>query len=83
MLMLIAAKDFLDTKAGRLVALCCIGGVVFGVWLWRHDDKVTSRAIQRIEKQDATNVKKAHSAGARSRDPRTRGVLDPYQRADD
>lgn len=83
MLSLIVVKEFLNTKTGRMAALCVVGAVAFGVWLWRHDNKVTAKAIQKIEKQDATNVQKAQAAGARSRDPRTRGVLDPNLRTDD
>jgi hypothetical protein len=83
MLSLIVLKEFLDTKTGRMAALCVVGCVAFAIWLFAHDRKVTAKAVMKIEKQDATNVKKAQAAGARSRDPRTSGVLDPYQRPDD
>ena len=72
-----------STKLGRGVLItvgCVVGWFAF---LFVHDGKVTAKAVAKIEKQDAAHVQKADAVGARSRDPRTRGVLDKYIRADD
>lgn len=58
--------------AGAVVAVVVFKLVGFGV----------QKERARVEKQDRTNVTKADRAGARSRDPATSGVLDPYRRID-
>lgn len=41
-----------------------------------------NRATAKIERQNAKAIANADTAGARSRDPKSRGVRDPYTRHD-
>lgn len=69
---------FLGTTIGRFAVIG--GGVLAFVFAfaWQQQNVGARKAVAKIERQETKNVKKATSAGAKSRDPNARGVLDPY-----
>jgi len=67
---------------------CRFAAIGFGIvasiigFAWNQQTKGAAKATAKIEKQDTANVNKANTVGAKSRDPRSWGVLDPNVRND-
>jgi hypothetical protein len=71
---------------GPLARLLAVAAVFAGLVGWFvHDQRKIGgqKVIAKVEKANATAIKRAESAALRSRDPAARGVLDPYLRATD
>lgn len=71
---------FLATGLGRWTA---IGGMMFVAWFGfaSHYKKVgAERVTAQIEEATNEAVSKANSAGSKSSNPKSRGVLNPYYR---
>lgn len=60
-----------------VAALVTAGGLYFGI-----EQRGGRKAIAKVEKQNVAGIENANTAGARSRDPKSRGMLDPYARHD-
>lgn len=76
--MMATALAFLGSGIGRIAI---IGGGILafvGAFAWQQQNVGARKAVAKIERQEIKNVSKARSAGAKSRDPNARGVLDPY-----
>jgi len=57
-------------------------GLVFTGLVWKHDNKVTARVVQQIEKKARTDVDRAQGAARQSRADADAGrvQLSPYRR---
>ena len=80
--MITLALEFLTTKAGKMVAGVIAGLICVGLFAWDQQSRGANKAVAKIERKDAANVKKADTVGAKSRDPTSRGMLDPAVRND-
>ena len=74
--------EFLATSLGRWVGIGAAIAFVVGGFAWQQQSVGKRKERIRIEKQDRKHVSNADKAAAASRDPRARGVLDPYRRHD-
>ncbi|CAN1722003.1 protein of unknown function [Hyphomicrobium sp. 1Nfss2.1] len=79
--LLSGAADFLFDGWGKAL----LGAGLFAaMFTWWQVDRASQRHVGRLEerlenrRQDDEAVKKADQLGAASRDPRVRGVRDPY-----
>jgi len=82
MLSLLVLKEFFDTKTGRMVALIGVGCVAFAIWLFAHDQRVTSKAVANITKANDHAIKKGTAAADRARAGGVRLPIDPHTRDD-
>jgi hypothetical protein len=69
---------FLASTLGRWAVIS--GGVLafVGAFAWHQQNVGARKAVAKIERQERKNVEKANRARGKSRDPRARGVRDPY-----
>ena len=67
------------------LGIACVGAAIVGVASFVvHERQVGARkALDKVERMDRSNVKRASEAARRSADPNARGLRDPYQRTDD
>lgn len=72
--------DLFKAAKDNLLTIGLVGAVVAGALMWRSDliEKGENKAVQRIEKQEKKRAKVIRSAGAKSRDNRVRGPVDPH-----
>lgn len=70
---------WLGTLTGRLTVLALMAGAWFGL-LYRHDSKVQSRVIQKIEQRNNANVEKATAARRSVESVPTDKLSDRYRR---
>lgn len=75
----ILGGGILKSVKQNLLTIGVVGAVVAGALMWRTDliEKGENRAVKRIEKQEQKRAKVIRSAGAKSRDDRVRGIVDP------
>ena len=71
--------DLFKSVKDNLLTIGVVGAIVVGALMWRTDliEKGENRAVKRIEKQEQKRAKVIRSAGAKSRDDRVRGIVDP------
>lgn len=79
--MIIALAGWLGSLGGRLALGA---GIIGSLIALRACDKQQQRAAVVAEIRQATDetIRKSDSAGRKSADPRSRGVLNPYTRRD-